>query len=257
VAAEQLGLPAEVRALATEAEGLVLVAAAPGHGRTTLVGALVDLINKQRSNYVITLERDVRLVHDRQSALVSQRSIREDQQLAAARAALREKPDVMVIDEIASADMLRLALEAAGACVLVVAGVTSSSTTTALTQLVDLVPRDERRAILATLAERLRGAVAQVLLRKPGGGRTAAREVLLTTAPVAAALSEDRLSDLPAAIDGGRKFGLVTLTESLTHLAKTGAVDLRELYRKTPDREALVAALKRHNVDIGLLERLA
>jgi twitching motility protein PilT len=257
VPAEQLGLPAEVRALATEAEGLVLVAAAPGHGRTTLVGALVDLINKQRSNYVITLERDIRMVHDRQSALVSQRGIREDQQLAAARAALREKPDVLVIDEIASADMLRLALEAADACVLVVAGVTSASTTTAVAQLVELVPRDERRTILSTLAERLRGAVAQVLLRKPGGGRTAAREVLLSTAAVAAALSDDKLADLPAAIEAGRKYGLVTLTESLAHLAKTGAVDLRELYRKSPDRDALVAALKRQNVDIGQLERLA
>ena len=259
VAAEQLGLPPEVRALATEAEGLVLVAATPGHGRTTLVGALVDLINKQRSNYVITLEREIRMVHDRQHALVSQRGISDaaDHQLAAARAALREKPDVLVIDEIASADMLRLALDAAGACVLVVAGVTAPSATTALAQLVELVPREERRAILTTLAERLRGAVAQVLLRKPGGGRTAAREVLLTTAAVAAALSEDRLSELPAAIEGGHKFGLVTLTQSLTHLAKTGAVDLRELYRKSPDREALVAALKRQNVDIGLLERLA
>jgi twitching motility protein PilT len=99
--------------------------------------------------------------------------------------------------------------------------------------------------------------VAQVLLRKPGGGRTAAREVLLSTAAVAAALSDDKLADLPAAIEAGRKYGLVTLTESLAHLAKTGAVDLRELYRKSPDRDALVAALKRQNVDIGQLERLA
>jgi twitching motility protein PilT len=259
VGAEQLGLPPEIRALATEAEGLVLVVSSPGHGRTTLVGALVDEINKHRSNYVITLEREICLIHDRHSALISQRQVRDtaDQKLAAARAALREKPDVLVIDEITSADMLRLALEAAGAGVLVVAGVSAPSATVALTQLVELVPQDDRQTIVTLLAERLRGAVAQVLLRKPGGGRTAAREVVLTTAAVAAALADNRLRDLPSAIESGRKYGLVTLTEALTHLAKTGVVDLREVYRKAADRDALLAALKRENVDTGLIEQLS
>ena len=100
--AEQLGLSREVQALATEAEGLVLVAGPRGSGKSTLMSALVDLVNRQRADYVITLERQIRLVHDNRTALVSQREIRggADEALAAARAALRENPDVLVVDDL-------------------------------------------------------------------------------------------------------------------------------------------------------------
>jgi len=114
--ADQLGFSSEMKALATEAEGLVLVASPRRAGKSTLVAAFVDLINRQRSDYVITLERQIRLVHDNRNALVSQREMRgtADQALRVARGALRENPDVLAIEDLASADMSQLALEARG-----------------------------------------------------------------------------------------------------------------------------------------------
>jgi twitching motility protein PilT len=259
IGAEQLGLSAEIRALATEAEGLVLIATAPGNGKTTLVGALVDSINRQRSNYVITIERQIRLVHDHHNALVSQREVHgdADQVLAATVAALRENPDVLVIEALNSFELLRVALEAAGSGVLVIAAVTAPSTTAALAQLVALVPENERATMQTLLADRLRGAVAQLLLRKSGGGRVAAREVILPTTPVISLVAEGRLQDLPAAVESGRKYGLITLTDALVQLVQSGAVDLREAYRKGPDRDALLAALQRQNFDTAIIERFA
>jgi twitching motility protein PilT len=259
VGAEHLGLTPEIIALATEADGHVLVAAPHANGKSTVLGALVDSINGQRANYVITLERQIRLVHDHRHALISQRALAgtADQMLAVARGALGERPDVLVIEELSSVELFQLALEAAGAGILVLASVTAPSTTAALTRLVELVPQDQRRDTQALLAERFRGAVAQVLLRNMAGGRVAAREVLLATSAVASMLSEGQFHDLPRAIESGRKFGLMSLTDALVNLVRNGSIDLREAYRKVENRDALVAALKRENVDTSMVERLA
>jgi twitching motility protein PilT len=257
--AEQLGLSAEIQALATEAEGLVLVSSAQGHGKTSLVAALVDVINRQLPNYIITLETHVHLVHEHRNALISQRDLggTAEQMLATARAALRERPDVLVIEDVSSAEMFQFALEAAGSGVLVIASVTAPSTTAALARAVEFFPQEDRRQIQALIAERLRGAVAQVLLRKAAGGRVAAREVLLATTSVTTLLSDGQLQDLPRAFDSGRKFGLISMTEALVGLLRNGTIDLREAYRKADDRQALLAALRRENVDTSAVERLA
>jgi twitching motility protein PilT len=257
--AEQLGLSPEVQSLATEVEGLVVVASPAGSGKTAVVGALVDLINRQRRSYIITLEPQVRVVHESQHALISQRPVgtAPESAVLAARSALREAPDVLVIENLASADLLRVALEAAGAGILVIASVTAASTTAAVTSLIELVPADERRNVHTLMAERFRGAVAQVLLHNTAGGRVAAREVLLATAAVASLLASGQVQDLPRAIESGRKFGLVSQTDAFVQLLRQGAIDLREAYRKTDDRGALLAALKRENVDTAVIERLA
>jgi twitching motility protein PilT len=259
VNADQLGLAAEIQALAGETEGLVLVASPRGHGKSTLIGALVDLINHQRTGYVITLERQIRLVHEHDQALISQREVRgtADQVLNVARAALSENADVLVLDDLLSPEVFQLALDAAGSGRLVIASLTAPSVTAALTRVVELFPADQRKETLLLLAERLRGAVAQVLLRKTVGGRVAAREVVLATSAVGRVLVDGQLHDLPQAIDGGRKYGLVSLTDSLVQLVRSGAIDAREAYRKADDRQALLLALKRENVDTSVVERLA
>lgn len=259
VSAEQLGLGREIQALANEAEGLVVVASPRGAGKSTLAGAFVDLINRQRSNYVITLERQIRMVHDNRSALISQREVRgtAEQVVTVARGALRENPDVLVIEELPSAEMFQLALDAAGSGLLVLITVTAGSTTAALSRLLDLFPPERRKAVQALLSERLRGAIAQVLLRKAGGGRLPARELLQMTAAVAGVIADGQLSDLPLAIESGRKHGMSPLNDALLGFVRTGAVDVREAYRKADDREGLLIALKREGIDTSLVERLA
>ena len=256
--AEQLGLSREVQALATEPQGLVLVAALPGNGKSTLVSALVDLVNRQRAEYVVTLERQIRLVHDNRTAIVSQREIRGgvDDALSAARAALREDPDVLAVDDLASAHMVPLLLQAASEG-LVFVSITAPSTIEAVERFVELAPADARAGVRTTMAETFRGAVAQVLLKKSGGGRVAAREVLLATAAVTRVISDGSSGQLQAALEGGRKHGMVPLADALVGLVHSGVVDVREAFRKSPDRDRLLAGLKREGIDTSVVERLA
>ncbi len=259
MAVRQLGLTPATEALATESEGLILLVSPRQQGRTTLAGGFVDLINYTRPSYVVTMERAVRLVHEPLKALISQREGRgtADQTLSLVRNVLAERPDVLVIDDYETADIWRLAFDAAGAGVLVFATVTAGSTTAALQRVVDLFPEDQRRWAQTLLAERLRGAVAQVLLRRTMGGRIAARELLLGTSAVRRVIEDGPLSDLPLSIERGRKHGQLSLNESLLELVRSGTVDLREAYRKADDREALVLAFKRESIDPSLVERLA
>lgn len=257
--AEQLGLSREIQALSTESEGLVIVAGPRGSGKSTLIAAFVDLVNRRRADYVITLERQIRLVHDNRSSLISQREIRgsAEEIVAQARAALRENPDVLVIEDLRSPEVLQVALDAAGSGLLVFISVTAASATAALERVIDLVPADKRRAVQAMLGETLRGVVAQVLLRKSGGGRLAARELILNPAAVASLVTDGQTSQLPLAIDSGRRHGMVPLNDALVAFVQSGAVDVREVYRKAADRAGLLTLLKREGIDTSFAERLA
>jgi twitching motility protein PilT len=257
--AEQLGLPREIQALATEAEGLVLVAGSRGSGKSTLMSALVDLVNRQRSEYVITLERQIRLVHDNRAALVSQREIRgdADDALAAARAALRENPDVLVVDDLSSAQMVPILVEAAAEGLLVFVSITAPSTADAVERLIDLASPDMRTSVQAAMAETFRGAVSQVMLKKTGGGRVVAREIMLATSAVTRLIGDGQFGQLPLALESGRRHGMMPMTDVLVGLVQTGVVDVREAFRKTHDRDRLLAGLKREGVDTSVVERLA
>lgn len=257
--AEQLGLVREIQALAMEPEGLVIVTGPRASGKSTLVSAYVDLINRQRNDYVITLEGQIRLVHESRGSLISQRELRgsASEVVAAARAALRENPDVLIIEDLRSPDVLQVALDAAGSGLLVFASVTAASATAALERLVDLCPSEQRRTVRAALAEHLRGVVAQVLLRKAGGGRLAARELVLNTNAVAALVSDGQIAQLPRAIDSGRKLGMAPLNDALVAFVQSGAVDVREAYRKADDKVGLLGLLRREGIDTSFVERLA
>jgi twitching motility protein PilT len=256
---EQLGLACDVQALATEPQGLVLVAGPHASGKSTLISALVDLVNRQRAEFVISLEREVRLVHDNKAALISQREIHRgaDESVAAARAALRENPDVLIVDDLLSPQMVPLLLTAASEGLLVFVSITAPSTTDAVQRFVELAPPEIRKAVQSAMAESFRGAVAQVLLKKAGGGVIAAREVLLGTAAVARVISEGQLDQLPLALENGRRHGMVCFTDALSDYVRGGTVDLREAFRKTPDRNRLIESLKRDGVDTSVVERLS
>ena len=259
ISADQLGLSREIQALAAEPEGLVLVAGPRSSGKSTLISAFVDLINRTRRDHVITIESEIKIVHENRNSLVSQREVRGDaeEMLAVARAAIRENPDVLVIEELRTADMVTVALDAANSGHLVIGALPAHTASGAVDRIIDLYQPEYRRHVQLALAENLRGIVAQVLVRKPGGGRVAAREVLLNTSAVASVIAEGKTSQLPMAIEGGRKHGMVPLNDSLVGFVQSGTIDAREAYRRAADRTGFLALLKRQGIDISFAERLA
>jgi twitching motility protein PilT len=259
ISAEQLGLSREIQGLCAEADGLVLVAGQRSSGKSTLISAFVDLINRTRSDHVITIENQIKFVHENRGSLVSQREVRGDRNelLSVARAALRENPDVLVVEDFGSPEIVTLALEAAQSGHLVIGAVTAHTATDAVDRIIDQTPPERRAKVQLGLAENLRGIVAQVLLRKTGGGRVAAREVLLNTSAVANLIAEGKTSQLPMAIDSGRKHGMVALNDALVAFVQSGIVDSREAYRQAADQQSFLALLERQGIDTSFVERLA
>jgi twitching motility protein PilT len=259
VTADQLGLSRIIQGLAVEPEGLVLVTGPRSSGKRTVIAAMIDLINRTRRDHVITIENEINVVHERLGSFISQREARGEgvDTMSVARAALREDPDVLVIDELRSAGLVTVALDAASRGQLVIGGFPAHTASRAIDSIIDMFPSGQRQQVQLSLAQNLRGVVAQVLLRKRGGGRVAAREVLLNTPAVASVLAEGTTSQLPMAIEGGRKHGMVPLNDALVGFVQSGAVDPREAYSRASDRAGFVALLKRQGVDTSFVERLA
>jgi twitching motility protein PilT len=259
VTADQLGLSRIIQSLAVEPEGLVLVTGPRSSGKRTVIAAMIDLINRTRRDHVITIESEINVVHERLGSFISQREARGEgvDTLSVARAALREDPDVLVIDELRSAGLVTVALDAASRGQLVIGGFPAHTASRAIDSIIDMFPSGQRQQVQLSLAQNLRGVVAQVLLRKRGGGRVAAREVLLNTPAVASVLAEGTTSQLPMAIEGGRKHGMVPLNDALVGFVQSGAVDPREAYSRASDRAGFVALLRRQGVDTSFVERLA
>jgi twitching motility protein PilT len=259
VTSQQLGLSREIQEFAAETEGLVLVAGPRSSGKRTLMSALVDLINRTRHAHVITIEREINVVHERASSFISQREAHggADEMLDLARIALREDPDVLVLESVRSADLMNLALDAAASGRLVMCGFPAHNATGAVDGIIDLFPPDARRQVQIALAQNLRGVIVQVLLNKTGGGRLAARELLLNTPAVASVIAEGKTSQLSLVIEGGRKHGMVPLNDALAGFVQSGAVDVREAFQRSPDRTGFLATLQRQGVDTSSVERLA
>jgi twitching motility protein PilT len=259
VTAEQLGLTREVQALALQPGGLVLIAGPRSSGKSTLISAFVDLINRTRRDHIITIENEIQVVHESRGSMVSQREVRGEgpELLAAIGVALREDPDVLAIEELRGDGIMPLVLQAARSGRLVIGGLPAHSAADAVDRVFDRFEPGQQLPAQLALAASLRGIVVQMLLRKPGGGRAAAREVLLNTPAVARVIADGRTSQLALAIEAGRNVGMMSLNESMVALVKSGAVDASEAYRRTGDRQGLLALLKRHGVDTSLIERLA
>jgi len=257
ISAEQASLGPAIQALCTETEGLVLVAGGRATGKSTLVASLVDQINRTRRDHVITIEHQIQYVHENRTSFISQRETRDDDAFAASvRSALREGPDVLVVDQVTTQEAAIAVLHAASNGHLVIASITAATTTAALQRLVELFGEGRGDARI-TVSEHLRGVITQTLLRKTGGGRAAAREVLVNVPSVATLVADGHFDQLPGVLNGGRRVGMVPLNDALLGLVQAGALDVREAYRKSPDQNELVSMFNRVGLDTTFAERLA
>jgi twitching motility protein PilT len=152
---------------------------------------------------------------------------------------------------------MNVALEAAASGHLVIGGFSAHTATGAIDRIIDMYAPENRRHVQLALSDTLRGVIVQLLLRRVAGGRVAAREVLLNTPAVASVLAEGKTSQLPMALEGGRRYGMVPMNDSLVGLVQNGTVDSREAYRHSTDRQGFLALLKRQGLDTSFAERLA
>jgi twitching motility protein PilT len=215
-------------------------------GKQMLMSALVDLINRSRQGYIITLEEEVTVVHGSGHSVISQRQVRpsEDDLLAAIHSALSENPNVLLLDEIRTGASMNVALEAASSGRLVIAGLRAHSASEAIDRIVSFYAPEHSAQIRLALVQNLRGIVAQVLLTDRRGGRVAAREVV--NAPDIARFIAGGTTEQPwSAIEG------VRLTDVLAEYVEYGVIDADEACRHVGDPSAFTALLKGRGIDFA------
>ena len=248
--AQQLNLPEAVVRLGDLSKGLVLVTGPTGSGKSTTLAAIVDSINETRTDHIITIEDPVEFVHRNKKCLVNQREVRTHTRSFkdALRAALREDPDIVLVGEMRDLETIAIAIETAETGHLVFGTLHTTTATSTVDRIVDQFPADRQQQIRTMLAESLKGVVAQTLLRKVGGGRVAALEILLTNNAVANLIRDGKTFQLPSILQTSKAQGMRLLNDSLLELVKNGVVEPREAYLKAVDKSGLLAAFRSNSI---------
>ncbi len=253
--ADELGLGREVQNLCYLTKGLVVVTGPTGSGKSTTLAALVDLMNRTRNDHILTIEDPIEFVHQSKQCIVTQRhvGVHTNSFKGALRAALREDPDVVLVGEMRDLETVSIAIETAETGHLVFGTLHTTTAASTIDRIVDQFPPDRQSQVRVMLAESLRGVIAQVLCKKIGGGRVAAREVLLTIPAISNLIREGKTFQIPSIIQTNRKLGMVTLNDSLLELVDAGLVEPKEAYMKSAEKAGMAAALKAKRHDVGFL----
>jgi twitching motility protein PilT len=253
--ADEMGLSREVQHLCYLTKGLVLVTGPTGSGKSTTLATLVDLINRTRSDHILTIEDPIEFVHQSKKCLVTQRQVglhtRSFKQ--ALRAALREDPDIVLVGEMRDLETVSIALETAETGHLVFGTLHTTTASSTIDRIIDQFPADRQSQVRVMLSESLRGVIAQTLCRKIGGGRVAAREILLTIPAVSNLIREGKTFQIPSIMQTNRKAGMVTLNDALIELVDQGLVEPKEAYMKAVEKAGFAQALKTRRHDVSFL----
>jgi twitching motility protein PilT len=251
---EQIGLPDKVLELCYLSKGLVLVTGPTGSGKSTTLATLIDHVNDNRDDHIITIEDPIEFVHENKRCLVNQREVHQHTQSFknALRAALREDPDIVLIGEMRDLETIAIAVETAETGHLVFGTLHTTTAPSTIDRIIDQFPPDRQEQIRQMLAESLKGVIAQTLCRKKGGGRVAAYEVLLGTSAVSNIIREKKTFQLFSLMQTGRAQGMTTLNDSLMSLVKRGLVDPQEAYIKAVNKGELKNLLQREGIQVEL-----
>jgi twitching motility protein PilT len=258
VSDEPIDLSLDIKMLAVEIEGLVIIAGPRGSGKQAVIDALLGLVSHGRKAYVINVQREAGAPGRDDGVYMSRREARGGLQeiYDVARAALQEDPDVLVLEEVRSAPLMSLAFDAAASGHLIIAGFTAPSAIAAVERIIDLFPVEQARQVQLGLAQHLRGVVGQLQLPKISGGHVAVRELLLNAGAVSAVLASGKVEHLRAAIAAGRPQGMVSLVDALADLVQNGVVAASDAYRHAPEPVAFIDELKRRGLDTSFLKRI-
>ncbi|MCL5260550.1 MAG: type IV pilus twitching motility protein PilT [Gammaproteobacteria bacterium] len=228
----ELGLPKIYYKLCDIQNGLILITGVTGSGKSTTLAALIDHINNSQNSHILTIEDPVEYLHECKKCLIQQREVGKHTASFddALRAALREDPDYILVGEMRDLETVRLALTAAETGHLVFATLHTNSAAESIDRIVDVFPTHEKSLIRGMLANSLRAVICQVLVRKIGGGRMAAQEVMVCTPAISNMIRENKIQQLYSAIQTGQEKGMQTLSQNLQDLVAKKLID-PELYR--------------------------
>ena len=244
--AEELGLPKACIDLCYLSKGLVLVTGPTGSGKSTTLAAMIDFINKNRSDHIITIEDPVEFIHPNQRCLVNQREVGQHTKSFknALRAALREDPDIVMVGEMRDLETIAIAIETAETGHLVFGTLHTTTAVSTVDRIIDQFPSDRQAQIRVMLSESLKGVVAQGLCKKMGGGRVAAHEILLGTTAVSALIRDGKTFQLPSVMQTSKNVGMVTMNDSLFALVQNKLVEPKEAYIKAVDKSGLLGMFR-------------
>jgi len=223
---EDLNAPKFFAELTEKTRGLVLVTGPTGSGKSTTLAAMVDHINKGRYEHILTVEDPIEFVHTSQKSLINQREVHRDTQSfnAALRSALREDPDIILVGEMRDLETIRLALTAAETGHLVFGTLHTTSAAKTIDRIIDVFPAAEKDMIRSMLSESLQAVISQTLLKKVGGGRIAAHEIMVGTPAIRNLIREAKVAQMYSAIQTGRRDGMQTLDQNLKELMDAGKI---------------------------------
>ncbi len=219
---EELGLPKIVQELADRPKGLVLVTGPTGSGKSTTLAAIIDKINNERNEHIVTIEDPIEFVHQHKKCLVNQREILADTHSFkdALRAILRQDPDVVLVGEMRDLETIASAITVAETGHLTFATLHTNSCAQTINRIIDVFPTAQQSQVRAQLSLVLEGVLSQTLIPKIGGGRVMAMEIMVTTSAIRNLIREEKIHQIYSSLQVGAKYGMQTLNQSLADLVR-------------------------------------
>jgi twitching motility protein PilT len=238
---EDLGCPQTFKEIVDVPRGLVLVTGPTGSGKSTTLAAMMDYKNDNDYSHILTIEDPIEFVHSSKKCLINQREVHRDTLgfAEALRSALREDPDIILVGELRDLETIRLALTAAETGHLVFGTLHTSSAAKTIDRIIDVFPAGEKSMVRSMLSESLRSVIAQTLLKKIGGGRIAAWEIMVGTPAIRNLIREDKVAQMYSAIQTGQATGMQTMDQALKELVQKGIVSRLDAKAKAQNKEQL------------------
>jgi|TARA_B110000046_G_C12909055_1_gene362018 twitching motility protein PilT len=223
---EDLGMGQVFHGIAETPRGLITVTGPTGSGKSTTLAAMMDYVNDNRYQHILTVEDPIEFVHESKKCLVNQREVHRDTLgfNEALRSALREDPDIILVGEMRDLETIRLALEAAETGHMVFGTLHTSSAAKTIDRIIDVFPAAEKDMVRSMLSESLQTVISQTLLKKIGGGRIAAHEIMICTAAIRNLIRESKIAQMYSAIQTGGKLGMQTLDQCLKGLVEKNLI---------------------------------
>lgn len=237
---EDLNAPDVFRSISDNPRGLVLVTGPTGSGKSTTLAAMIDYINTTKNHHILTIEDPIEFVHQNKLSLINQREVHRDTHSFsnALRSALREDPDVILVGELRDLETIRLAMTAAETGHLVFGTLHTTSAPKTIDRIIDVFPGEEKAMVRSMLSESLRAVISQTLLKKNGGGRVAAHEIMLGVPAIRNLIREDKIAQMYSVIQTGASHGMQTMDQCLINLVNRGVINQKDALAKAQDKNS-------------------